>query len=359
MNSQDNSIDAIVLTSYGSGSNYSNIKVVKEDYPKLESESHVIVRIKACGLNFAELMQRQGFYSPKQKIPYTPGFEGSGIIEKIGSQVNGLSIGDRVIVYNSHNIWKEVVCVPSINCIKMPDRMSFEEAAGFMVNYMTAYQCLVHFGGLKAGHKVLVHMAAGGVGIAATQICKTFKNVTVFGTASPGKHEKIKEHGCDYPIDYTKYDFYDEIKKISTDGVDVILDPLNGEASIKGYNLLKPFGKIIIFGAASLTTESGSYMSILKTWWKRLTISSIDIISHNKSISGYHLGYLLGNSQVSEQMKVDIDALLKMYDDGKIKIQIDSEFRFSDIGKAMNRMHSRLNIGKIILKPDSELKENQ
>jgi synaptic vesicle membrane protein VAT-1 len=332
---------------------------VKENYPKLESENHVIVRIKACGLNFAELMQRQGFYSPKQKMPYTPGFEGSGIIEQVGSQVNEFSIGDRVIVYNSHNIWKEVVCVSSFNCIKMPDSMSFDEAAGFMVNYMTAYQCLVHFGGLRNGHKVLIHMAAGGVGIAATQICKTFENVIVFGTASSGKHEKIKQNGCDYPIDYTAHDFYDEIKKLSPEGVDIVLDPLNGEASIKGYSLLKPFGKIIIFGAASLATESGSYVSILKTWWKRLTMNSIDIITHNKSISGYHLGYLLGNSLVSEQMKDDINALLRMYNDGKIKIQIDSVFKFSDIGKAMNRMHSRLNIGKIILKPNCELKDSQ
>ena len=147
----------------------------------------------------------------------------------------------------------------------MPEKMSFEEGAAFIVNYVTAYQILHRFCGLRPGCKVLIHMAAGGVGVAATQICKSIPNVTVFGTASGSKHEKIKQfsefklrqsyqfflyrsYGVDYPIDYTKSDFAAEIKKISPEGVDIILDPLNGEATIKGYGILKPFGKICSFG---------------------------------------------------------------------------------------------------------------
>lgn len=192
MSTEENKIDAIVIKSFGSGSSYSNITVVKEDYPKLESPKHVLVRVKAAGLNFAELMQRQGFYSPKVKPPYTPGFEASGVIEKVGDEVTNVKVGDRVVAFNSHNMWKEVVCVPAENTIPMPDQMSFEDGAAFLVNYLTAYQILYRLCGLRSGHKVLVHMAAGGVGIAATQICKAVPNVTVFGTASGGKHDKIR-----------------------------------------------------------------------------------------------------------------------------------------------------------------------
>lgn len=156
-------IKSIVLTSTGSGSDYSNLQQKEEDYPKLDPnrEDQVIVRIKAVGLNFAELMQRQGLYKPTTKTPYTPGYEGSGLVEEVGSQVTDLKANDRVLVFNSSGIWKEVVIVPRSNVIKLPDNMSFEDAAGLVVNYLTAYQILFRMTNIKPGNKILIHMAAG------------------------------------------------------------------------------------------------------------------------------------------------------------------------------------------------------
>ncbi len=102
-------IKAIVLTSTGSGSDYSNLQIKEEDYPHLERDDQVIVRIKASGLNFAELMQRQGLYRPSTKTPYTPGYEGSGVVEILGSGVTDLKVNDRVLVFNSSGIWKDVI----------------------------------------------------------------------------------------------------------------------------------------------------------------------------------------------------------------------------------------------------------
>lgn len=167
-----------------------------------------------------------------------------------------------------------------------------------------------------------------------------------------------RENGVNYPIDYTKADYSEEIKKISPDGVDVVLDPLNGENSIKGYELLKPLGRIVHYGAASMTQESRSLISAFKTWWKCLSINSLDIVSENKSISGYHLGYLMNNTSVASKTMEDIQTLLKLYQDGKIKIKVDSVFGFSKIGEAMKRMHERKNVGKILLKPDSEIADD-
>lgn len=345
----------LVLTSTGSGSDYSNLQVRDEEYPKCDKDDMVLVKIKATGLNFAELMQRQGMYKTSPKTPYTPGFEGSGIVEEVSANVTDLKKDDRVIVFASNGIWKEYVLVPRKNVIKMPEEMTFEEAAGLLVNYLTAYQVLFRSANVREGDKVLIHMAAGGVGIAATQLCKTIPNVTIFGTASVSKHETIKEWGVDYPIDYTTGDYTEQIKKISPEGVDVVLDPLNGENSIKGYDLLRPLGRIVHYGAASMTSESRSLTNMFKAWWKCLSINSLEIVSENKTISGYHLGVLLNNPNFLSTAITDINVLFRMYTEKKIKIVIDSTYGFSKVGEAMKRMHQRLNVGKIILKPDSEM----
>jgi len=154
-------IKSIVLTSTGSSNDYSNLPLKEEDYPKIEKNDQVIVRVKATGLNFAELMQRQGLYKPSTKTPYTPGYEASGIVEEVGSEVTDLKVNDRVIVFNANGIWKEVVRLPRLNVIKMPDDMSFEDGAGLIVNYVTAYQVLFRMANIQPNDVVLIHMAAG------------------------------------------------------------------------------------------------------------------------------------------------------------------------------------------------------
>ncbi len=114
----------------------------------------------------------------------------------------------------------------------------------------------------------------------------------------------------------------------------------------------------MFLGAASMTTENRSYMNAIKTWLKCLSVNSLNIMNQNKSVSGYHLGYLLGNSAVADKLRIDFQTLFDFYENGKIKIIIDSKYSFSKIGEAMHRMHSRLNVGKIILIPDAEFESN-
>lgn len=146
-----------------------------------------------------------------------------------------------------------------------------------------------------------------------------------------------------------------KVRKLFPNGVDVVLDPLNGDNSIKGYNLLKPFGRICHYGAASIANENRSFVNAFKAWWKCLTVNSFDIISENKTVSGYHLGYLLSNHAIAKDMLADLKVLFDFYTKGVIKIKVDSVFSYSKIGEAMKRMHSRQNIGKVILKPDAEI----
>jgi len=348
-------IKSIVMTSSSSNSDYSNFHMKDENYPKIEKEDQLIVRIKAAGLNFAELMQRPGISKPTKKNPYTPGYEASGFIEEVSENITDFKKDDRVIVFSSNGIWKDVVLVPKSNVIKMPDDMTFDDAAGFLANYLTAYQMAFRLANVKSGDSILIHMAAGDVGIALIQLCKTIPDITIFGTASACEQEVIKNMGVDYPIDYKITDYVEQIRKINPDGIDICFDPLNGEHSIKGYELLKPLGTIVHYGATSITGESRSFANIFKTWWKCLNINSFDVISENKRVCGYHLGVLLSNQSFLKTAMTDIKILLEMYEQKKINIQIDSIYGYSKIGEAMKRLYTKQNVGKIILKPDSEI----
>ncbi|XP_036446393.1 synaptic vesicle membrane protein VAT-1 homolog [Colossoma macropomum] len=335
---------ALVLTGYGG---YDKVKLqVKKGKPALKA-GEVMVRVRACGLNFADLMARQGLYDRLPSPPVTPGMECSGIIEAVGEEVTDRKVGDKVMVLNRSGLWQEVVVVAATHTFLMPEGMSFEEAAALPVNYITAYMMLFDFGHLRPNQSVLIHMAAGGVGIAATQLCKTVKDVTVFGTASAAKHEVISEGGVTHPIDYRTRDYVEEVRKISPKGLDIVLDPLGGSDTHKGYNLLKPMGKLISYGAANmLSGQKKNLFAVAKTWYQQFSVHTLSLIQGNRSVCGFHLGYLDTETELLTQA---MNAVLDLYHQGKVKPRIDSTYHLEQVGDAMRRMQERNNIGKVIL----------
>uniref|UniRef100_A0A8C1UXD5 Vesicle amine transport 1 n=1 Tax=Cyprinus carpio TaxID=7962 RepID=A0A8C1UXD5_CYPCA len=335
---------ALVLTGYGG---YDKVKLqVKKGKPALKS-GEVMVRVKMCGLNFADLMARQGLYDRLPSPPVTPGMECSGIIEAVAEDVTDRKVGDKVLVLNRSGMWQEVVVVATTHTFLMPEGMSFEEAAALPVNYITAYLMLFDFGHLRPNQSVLIHMAAGGVGIAATQLCKTVNDVTVFGTASASKHEVISQGGVTHPIDYRTRDYVEEIRKISPKGLDIVLDPLGGSDTHKGYNLLKPMGKLVSYGAANmLAGQKKNLFAVAKTWYQQFSVHTLSLIQGNRSVCGFHLGYLDSETELIAQAMA---AVMDLYRQGKIKPRIDSTYHLEQVGDAMRRMQERSNIGKIIL----------
>ncbi|KAF5903791.1 synaptic vesicle membrane protein VAT-1, partial [Clarias magur] len=313
------SFRALVLTGYGG---YDKVKLqVKKGKPALKS-GEVMVRVKACGLNFADLMARQGLYDRLPSPPVTPGMECSGIVEAVGEEVTDRKVGDKVLVLNRSGLWQEVAVVPTSHTFPMPEGMSFEEAAALPVNYITAYMMLFDFGHLRPNQSVLIHMAAGGVGIAATQLCKTVNDVTIFGTASATKHDVISEGGVTHPIDYRTRDYVEEVRKISPKGVDIVLDPLGGSDTHKGYNLLKPMGKLISYGAANmLSGQKKNLFAVAKTWYQQFSVHTLSLCQNNRAVCGFHLGYL-----DSELVTDVMNGLLELYQQGKIKPRIDSTY---------------------------------
>uniref|UniRef100_A0A3B3CT88 Vesicle amine transport 1 n=1 Tax=Oryzias melastigma TaxID=30732 RepID=A0A3B3CT88_ORYME len=271
----------------------------------------------------------------------------------------GEEVGDKVMVLNRYGLWQEVAAVPASHTFLIPDGMTFEEAAALPVNYITAYMMLFDFGNLRPNQSVLVHSAAGGVGIAATQLCKTVKDVTVFGTASASKHETISSGGVTHPIDYRTKDYVEEVRKISPKGLDIILDPLGGSDTHKAYNLLKPMGKLITYGAANmLAGQKKNLLAVAKNWYHQFSIHTLSLIQGNKSVCGFHLGYLDGETELITQA---MNTILDLYKQGKVKPRIDSTWHLEQVGDAMRKMQERNNIGKVILTtepmPEEEKKE--
>uniref|UniRef100_A0A7N9CXE7 Vesicle amine transport 1 like n=1 Tax=Macaca fascicularis TaxID=9541 RepID=A0A7N9CXE7_MACFA len=232
---------AVVLAGFGG---LNKLRLSRKAMPEPQ-DGELKIRVKACGLNFIDLMVRQGNIDNPPKTPLVPGFECSGIVEALGDSVKGYEIGDRVMAFVNYNAWAEVVCTPVEFVYKIPDDMSFSEAAAFPMNFVTAYMMLFEVANLREGMSVLVHSAGGGVGQAVAQLCSTVPNVTVFGTASTFKHEAIKDsvtHLFDRNADYVQ-----EVKRISAEGVDIVLDCLCGDNTGKGLSLLKPLGTYILY----------------------------------------------------------------------------------------------------------------
>ncbi|XP_029284633.1 synaptic vesicle membrane protein VAT-1 homolog-like [Cottoperca gobio] len=335
---------AVILSGFGG---LNKLRVAKKAMPEPQG-GELKIRVKACGLNFLDLMVRQGTIDNPPKPPVVPGFECSGIVESVGENTTGFEIGDRVMAFVNYNAWAEVVCTPVDFVYKMPEEMSFAEAAAFSLNFVAAYMMLFEVANLREGMSVLVQSAGGGVGQAVAQLCSTVPNVTVFGIASCFKHAAIRDsvtHLFDRNVDYIQ-----EVKKISPDGVDIVLDCLCGENTGKGLTLLRPLGTYILYGASNMVTgDTKSFFSFAKSWWQVEKVNPIKLYEENKVIAGFSLLNLLFKHGKCSLVKLVMDKLLCLYDQKKIKPVVDSLWALEEVKEAMQRIHDRGNIGKLIL----------
>jgi len=342
---------AVVLTGFGG---LKSVKVLKKPEPTL-GEGEVLIRVKACGLNFQDLMVRQGAIDSPPKTPFILGFECSGEVEEIGEGVEDFKVGDRVVALPEYRAWAELVAVPARYVYHIPADLSYLDAAAIAMNYLVAYILLFELGGLAPGKSVLVHSAGGGVGQAVAQLSKTISDVTVFGVASKGKHEALKasiDHLLERGGDYAS-----EVRKLSPEGVDIFLDCLCGEECNRGYSLLKPMGKYILYGSSNVVTgETKSFFSVARSWWQVDKVSPIKLFDENKTLSGLNLRHLLYQQNGAPYAKRIMESVFNLWKEGKIKPVVDSTWALEDVPEAMQKMHDRKNIGKIVLNPEMEPK---
>ncbi|MBL8603671.1 MAG: zinc-binding dehydrogenase [Myxococcales bacterium] len=325
---------------------------VREAPDPAPKAGEVRVRVSAAGINFADTSARIGMYPDAPPFPCVVGYEASGVIDAVGEGVDAARVGERVLVLTRFGGYASVLCVPSLQAAPMPEAMSFEEAAALPVVYLTAHHMLVYLGNVKARDTVLIHAAAGGVGLAALQLCKHIGAKTI-GTASASKHEYLKKAGLDHAIDYNTQDFEAEVKRITDGrGVDIALDAQGGESVAKSLRSLAPTGRVFAFGAASLQPEGKkNVFSAIGglLGFPLMPLHPIRLMNDNRGIFGVNVGHLWGEVPL---LREQLDALVKLYEAGAIKPVIDSTFGFSKAAEGHRRLLERRNIGKVLLLPD-------
>jgi NADPH:quinone reductase-like Zn-dependent oxidoreductase len=339
---------AVVLTGTGGP----EVLQVQERPDPVLAPGEVRIAVRAAGINFADTMARVGLYPDAPKTPCVLGYEVAGEIESVGEGVSDFAAGDRVMAGTRFGGQAELVAVPADQVLPLPERLSFEQGAAFPVNYGTAYAALIVMGGLREGDRLLIHAAAGGVGIAATQIARN-AGAEIFGTASPAKHDAIRAQGVRHAIDYRGQDFAAEVTRLTGgEGVDLVIDALGPASFRKDYKLLRAGGRLVMFGLSEASNEGGrSIPAALRSllamplatmpWWK-----SLSMMNENKGVFGLNMlswwdreGSL---DRLTEPLLADLEA-------GRLEPVVAEAFPFERAGEAHEFIAQRRNVGKVVL----------
>jgi synaptic vesicle membrane protein VAT-1 len=315
----------------------------------------VLIRVEAAGINFADLMARQGLYPDAPKLPAVIGYEVAGTIEAVGEGVEDLQHGMAVLALARFGGYSTHVVVPALQVFERPAGMTPEEGAAVPVNYLTSFQALVVMGGLRHAQelggrrmRVLVHGAGGGVGTAAGDIARIY-GVELFGTSSPHKHEYVRKRGYDHAISYRDHDWAAEIRELTGGrGVDLILDPMGGHHWAQSLRVLAPTGRLVVYGYAdALGRRRMSLMKeAIKIPWRRF--SPFSLMNANRGVIGVNIGHLW---EVQEDVACWARKLLSYYRRGEISPHVDRTFTLAEAGAAHAYIEERKNRGKVVLVP--------
>jgi NADPH2:quinone reductase len=293
----------------------------------------ILIRNKAAALNFFDILLIQGKYQVKPPLPLTPGAEVSGYVESIGDGVTGFEVGDRVNAMAASGAYSEYSLASAAKTFRIPDRMSFEEAAGMTVTYQTSWFALNHRTRLTEGEWLLVHAAAGGVGIAALQIGKALGAQVIAAVGSEEKFPFCLGQGADHAITYSDTGWVDHVRKITGGhGADVIYDPVGGDVFDLSTKCLAPEGRLLIIGFAGGRIP---------------TVAANRVLLKNYTIMGvYWGGYVERNPRFMAETQ---EALFGMYEEHKIRPVFSKTYKLQDAPTAMKDLAGRRVQGKAIL----------
>ena len=338
-------MNKIVLTQYGSAEDAFKIEQAETPAPK---EDEVLIKVDAFGLNFADVLARQGLYKDAPDLPAVLGYEVVGTIDKIGENVQGLQNGQRVVAFTRFGGYAEYAIASSMAVVLIPPEMSNGVAAALTTQYCTAYYCAHEMVSLFEEDHVLIHSAAGGVGTALIQMSKN-KGCTVY--AAVGSDEKfpyLKELGADHVINYRKTDFKKEVEKICKGrGLDVIFDPVGGKTYSKSKKLLAHGGRLISYGVAERTGGKDNLISNLQLAWNFGLFHPIMLLMKSQSMIGVNMLRIADDRP--HVLKRCLENVVEMTKMGQLDPKIGGIFKSEDIAKAHALLENRNSKGKIIV----------
>ncbi|MBA3885219.1 MAG: zinc-binding dehydrogenase [Acidobacteria bacterium] len=311
------------------------------------AEGEVRIRVRAAGVNFADVLARVGLYPDAPKLPMVVGYEVAGVVDSVGSGVTGVGEGDRVMALTRFGGYADTIAVPSEQVFPLPAGLSDAEGAAVPVNYLTAALALYRLAALQPGETVLVHNAGGGVGIAATQLAR-LRRATVIGTASMMKHAALRSFGVEHAIDYTRVNVVDEVRQLTRGrGVDVVLDPIGGRSFGESYRLLAPLGRMVIFGLSAVATgERRNWWHALRAWMQTPKLDPMSLIHRNRGVFGLNLAHLWDERR---QLAPVMEMLANELAAGRLRPVVARTFPLERVSDAHRFLQARQNIGKVVL----------
>lgn len=310
---------------------------VRQMDPRRPGSDEVRIEVRAAGCNFSDLLMLRGEYQVKPDLPFVPGGEVAGIVREVGSDVEHFAIGDRVLSRCGLGGFAEQVVAPAATTYRIPDALSFEAGAAMVTVYPTSYAALVWRASLVPGETLLVHAAAGGVGLAAVQIGKAL-GATVIATAGGAqKLEVARQAGADVLIDYRHEDFVARVLEATEGrGADVIYDSVGGETTDRSLKCIHWNGRLLVIGFASGTIPS---------------IPLNRVLLKNISIVGLH--WSAYPVREPERMDECFEALFEMIRAGTIDPRVSARYPLEGAGEALMALGSRRTVGKVVLIPGS------
>jgi NADPH:quinone reductase-like Zn-dependent oxidoreductase len=311
--------------------------------------AEVRIRVRACGVNFADIMARRGLYPDAPKLPTVVGYEVSGVVDAAGPDARADWVGREVFALTRFNGYADTVVVPENQVFDKPAGLSHAQAAAVPVNYFTAWHLMVVAGSLSADETVLIHNAGGGIGLAAIDVGRHI-GARLIGTASAGKHAFLKERGLHEAVDYRTSDWPAEVRRLTDGkGVELVIDPLGGRHLKKSYKVLRHTGRLGIFGISSATeSRLPGPLKLLGMAAGLPLFNPVSLMNTNRGVFGVNLGHLWHEV---DKIRGWAEIVVQGVADGWVRPHVDAEFPLGRAGEAHAYVEARRNTGKVVLVP--------
>jgi NADPH2:quinone reductase len=337
------------------------LRVVEEDDPR-PGPGEARVRVLAAGVSFTDAQLRAGTYiAGGPKPPFTPGYELVGVVEELGPGCSRLRVGDRIGALTVWGADADRVCVPEAGVVEVPEDLDPAEVLSLLFPYMTAYQVLHRTAMAKSGETVLVHGAAGRVGIAVLELAAV-AGLRMYGTCSARDRAAVERLGA-VAIDYRNEDFVARVREMTGDGVDVVLDSLGGPLSLRSFRVLRPGGRLVVFGRYATLSHGHKNWPAVIEWYAAIAALWLwDKLSPRRRVLPYQIqkfrdvaqkrpGAVGGEPRYPEWFQEDFRALLKLLREDKIHPVVAERLPLADARHAHELLESSAAKGKLVLVP--------
>jgi NADPH:quinone reductase len=336
------------------------LRIVEEAVPR-PGPGEVLVRVLAAGVSFTDAQLRAGTYiAGAPKPPFTPGYELVGVVEVVGPGCTRLRKGDRIGALTVWGADAERVCVPEAGAVDVPDDLDPGEVLSLLFPYMTSYQVLHRTAKVKPGETVLVHGAAGRVGIAALEL-GALAGLRLYGTCSARDRDKVEALGA-VAIDYRNEDFLRRVRQ-EAGGVDVVVDSLGGPISLRSFRALRPGGRLVVFGRYSTLSDGHKDWPAVFKWWTAIVATWVWAqLSPRRKVYPYHVqkwrdraamrpGSVGGEPMDAEEFREDFNTMIELLREGKIHPVVAERLPLTEARRAHELLQSTASKGKLVLVP--------